>query len=146
MKKGDEITAWKVVGKRNRECSNVILFFNPTKTWGSSKIKTAKKYINENPKLFPVYTKGIKLKALVESEGLFVFRTREWARKFRRDYKITKFSKIIKVKGIVKYVQPKVTSGCGDHLYRVGSKIKFTWNHPVFPNSVITLSELEVLT
>jgi len=148
MKKGDEIIAYKVVGKRNRNCSNVILFFEKIERevpLSAVSIENIKKYIDKHPRLFPVYTKGVKLKAITRTEGFFVFATEDAAKTFIMNYDIIKESKIIKVKGIVKKAKPRVFSGCGDYPQRVGSKEELSWRYPISGN-IITLSELEVLT
>jgi len=151
MKKGDEITAYKVVGKKNRECSNLVLFFQVFQEGHKTQkhiqiIQIIQKYINKNSRLFPIYTKGVKLKAITKTEGFFVFTTKKAAQEFIKKYGIMKLSKIIKVKGIVKKRTPRIITGCGDYPNRISSKIsRIGWNYPVCQKTV-TLSELEVLT
>jgi len=98
--------AFKVVEKKTRHCSNVMIYkeYLPTLKAIEKFLRWKRKY----PQYFPRYLKGSTIYAADGSVGIMCFESKEAAEKFIESQRFIKISaKIIKVEGIGSKLRPK---------------------------------------
>jgi len=107
MQKGD--IAYKVVEKRTRLCTNLVIFKQYVQNHEALKLN--KRY----PLLFPRYRKGKVLEADERTEGFFVFEDKSHAEWFIVREGLPKHNvKILRVRLLDEPKRPvRVVSGCG---------------------------------
>jgi hypothetical protein len=105
---------YKVVGKKHRFGSNHTMLFGDKDMCGLFAVTKSKSKIFK--KFFPQYKNRTVVKAARGSQGIFCFRSLQYARFFRRDCekKFRRGTAIIRVEGIGKpNYNPHVIPNCG---------------------------------